>query len=207
MTTLTLDPDCATGAGVFVGWPEPTVLAAGSVATVGVFDGFHRGHEALLRRAVGHARRLGLPTALVTFAPHPKAVLTPGGGPRQLMTLQDRADHARSLGADAVVILPFTAALAAEPAEAFVRDLVGRLHARLLVVGENFRCGSGGEGDVRRLADLGRPHGMVVEAVDLVAVAGRDCSSTEVRRRLACGDIDGARALLGRDDRRVLTVP
>jgi FAD synthase len=123
------------------------------------------------------------------------------------MTLDDRVDHALSLGVDAVVVLPFTAAMAFQSAAEFVaHGLVGRLDARLLVVGDNFRCGRGGEGDVTRLAQLGAGHGMLVEAVDLVAAAGRRCSSTEVRRRLALGDLAGARALLGRDDDRVLVL-
>lgn len=207
MSTPLLSPDVLARSSVWHGWPDAGAFAGGSVATVGVFDGFHRGHEALVARTVGHARRLGLPAALVTFSPHPLAVLAPGAAPRQLMTLDDRVDHALSLGVDAVVVVQFTAALAFQSAADFAADgLVGRLHARLLVVGDNFRCGRGGEGDVERLAALGTPHGLSVDAVDLVAAAGQRCSSTEVRRRLASGDLAGARELLGRHDPRVLRV-
>lgn len=207
MSTSLLEPAYAMHPGVFRGWPDAGLLASGSVVTVGVFDGFHRGHEALTARARSSARSLGLPAVLVTFAPHPLAVLAPGAAPRQLMRLEDRVDHALSVGMDVVVVLPFTEELAAQSAADFVtRGLAGRLRARLLVVGANFRCGRGGEADVTRLAHLGEPHGMRVEAVDLVAAAGGHCSSTEVRRRLASGDLDGARELLGRDDRRVLAV-
>lgn len=189
----------------FFGWPPAGTFPAGSVATIGVFDGFHRGHEALVRRTVGHARRLGLPAVLVTFSPHPLAVLAPGAAPRQLMSVDDRVGHALSLGLDAVVVLPFTVSLSVQPVADFVANgLVSALGVRQLVVGDNFRCGRGGEGDITRLAELGRTHGFRVEAVDLVEAAGQCCSSTEVRRRLARGDVAGARELLGRDDQRVL---
>lgn len=206
MTTL-LAPDVQGDTQVHLGWPAPSTFAGGAVVTAGVFDGFHRGHEALVARAVGHGQRLGLPSVLVTFSPHPLAVLAPGAAPRQLMSLNDRVRHALSLGVDAVVVVPFTASVALQSAADFVASgLVDALGIQLLVVGENFRCGRGGQGDVAMLAELGRTHGFAVDAVDLVAAAGERCSSTEVRRRLACGDLDGARQLLGRDDHRVLVV-
>lgn len=186
-------------------WPLAGSFPGGSVVTIGVFDGFHRGHEALVQRTVGHAARLNLPAVLVTFSPHPLTVLSPGAAPRQLLSLPERAAHAHSLGIDVVVVLPFTAALAAQPVADFVSGgLVDRLDVRHLVVGNNFRCGREGEGDVVRLAELGAAHGYRVDAVDLVQAAGQRCSSTEVRRRLAVGDLAGARQLLGRDDQRVL---
>jgi riboflavin kinase/FMN adenylyltransferase len=187
------------------GWPAAGALPRGSVVTMGVFDGFHRGHEALVARAVGHARRLNLPSVLVTFIPHPLTVLVPGASPRQLMRLEDRVEHARILGIDTVVVVPFTPALARETAAHFVADgLVGRLGMRLLVVGSDFRCGHRGEGDVARLAELGREHGFQVEPLDLVEAAGERCSSTEIRRCLARGDLASAEELLGRRDDRVL---
>lgn len=207
MSILALALEYVDSPDVYLGWPEPGTFAAGSVVTMGVFDGFHQGHEALVRRAVGHSRRLGLPSALVTFTPHPLTVLALGAAPRQLMPLEDRVDHALSLGIDAVAVLPFTPAMAAQSAADFVvSGLVNRLGARLLVVGDHFRCGRGGEGDVARLDEIGREHGMQVEALDLVEVAGARCSSTELRRRLARGDLEGARELLGRDDDRVLAL-
>lgn len=191
----------------FFGWPSADTFSSGSVVTIGVFDGFHRGHEALACRTVGHARRLGLPAVLLTFSPHPLAVLAPGAAPRQLMTIDDRVGHALSLGIDTVVVLPFTVSLAVQSVADFVTDgLVGALGVRQLVLGENFRCGRGGEGDIARLAGLGRTHDFRVEAVDLVEAAGLRCSSTEVRRRLSRGDVAGARELLGRDDPRVLVL-
>lgn len=203
MSTPALAPEVLAHDHVFLDWPPAGTFPSGSVVTMGVFDGFHRGHEALVRRTVGHAQRLNLPAVLVTFSPHPLVVLAPGAAPRQLMAIDDRVRHALSLGIDTVVVLPFTISLALQSAADFVVDgLVARLGARMLAVGRNFRCGRGGEGEVQRLAELGLPHGMRVEGLDLVG----SCSSTEVRRRLACGDLDGARELLGRDDDRVLVL-
>lgn len=207
MSTPLLSPETLADPRVHVGWPDRSGFAAGSVVTLGVFDGFHRGHETLVSRTIGHAARLRVPAVLVTFSPHPLKVLAPGAVPRQLMGLDDRVRHALSLGLDAVVVLPFTAALAMQSAADFVgQGLVDALGARLVVVGANFRCGRGGEGDVERLAGLGRQHGFTLESLDLVQTAGGCCSSTEVRRLLADGDVDGARELLGRDDDRVLVV-
>lgn len=207
MSTPALAADVLAHDHVFLGWPPADTFRFGSVVTMGVFDGFHRGHEALVRRTVEHAQRLELPAVLVTFSPHPLVVIAPGAAPRQLMAIDDRVRHALSLGIETVVVLPFTASLAFQSAADFVADgLADRLAVRQLVVGSNFTCGRGGEGDVTHLAALGESHGFRVDAVDLVEAAGGRCSSTEVRRRLACGDVAGARELLGRDDQRVLVL-
>lgn len=173
---------------------------------MGVFDGFHRGHVALVDAARVEGRRLGLPTVLVTFSPHPLAVLAPDRAPRQLLSLEDRLDLAFGLGVDAAVVLPFTQELAALPAERFVADgLVGRLGLRALVIGENFRCGQGGQGDVAFLRRAGQTHGFAVHPVGLVRDGDTTCSSTQVRRCLADGDVASAERLLGRRDQRILT--
>ena len=175
-----------------------------SVATVGVFDGFHRGHVALVAAARAEGRRLGVPTVLVTFEPHPLVVLAPERAPVQLLSVEDRVEQALSLGVDGVVVLPFTRELAAQPAADFVElGLVGRLGVRSLVVGDNFRCGRGGEGDVTFLAEAGRRLGFEVSGVDLVRHGERTCSSTEVRRALAAGDVEAALDVLGRSDPRI----
>ncbi len=185
------------------GWGDPET--DDTVVTAGVFDGFHRGHEALVRRALGHADRLRLRTVLVTFDPHPLAVLAPGAAPRQLLSVADRVDHALALGVSRVVVLPFTAELAIQSAASFVGDLVAHLRPLHVVVGSNFRCGRAGLGDVDFLSTAGRQHGFSVEGMGLVGQSGLTCSSTEVRRCLASGDLATARELLGRDDPRLLT--
>ncbi|MDQ3155310.1 MAG: hypothetical protein M3Q98_01075 [Actinomycetota bacterium] len=188
---------------VFHGWPE--VPLRGSVVTMGVFDGFHRGHVALVDAARERGRCRGLPTVLVTFSPHPLTVLAPKRAPRQLLSIEDRVELALALGVDAVVVLPFDAELAAVPAQDFVSDgLVGHLGVRDLVVGDNFRCGRGGEGDVAFLRRIGETQNFGVHAVGLVREGDTACSSTEVRRCLDHGDLASAERLLGRRDSRIL---
>jgi riboflavin kinase/FMN adenylyltransferase len=184
-------------------WPELGELDA-TVVTVGVFDGFHRGHVALVDAARAEGRRLGVPTLLVTFEPHPLVVLAPERAPLQLLSVEDRVEEALALGVDGVVVLPFTREVAAQPAADFVEHgLVGRLGVRALVVGDNFRCGRGGEGDVVFLASAGRRLGFDVSGVGLVCQGDRTCSSTEVRRALAAGDVATALDVLGRTDPRI----
>lgn len=188
------------------GWLEDDSFPEGSVVTMGVFDGFHRGHQALLGRAVARGRDLGLPVVLVTFSPHPLAVVAPDRAPRQLMPVEDRVAWALEHGADDAVVLAFTRQLATMPAADFMRSfLYERLQCRSLVVGSNFRCGHRGQGDVAFLRAEGTAYGMEVEGLDLVEHASQTCSSTAIRQALARGDAGTARDLLGRDDRLLLT--
>lgn len=203
MTVLTLTAPLAHH---LTAWPDPDQLSAGSVVTMGVFDGFHRGHQALVERARTRAARLRLPSVLLTFDPHPLLVTCPERAPKQLLSVEERVDSALDLGIDHVLVLPFDRETAVTPAEDFVRSgLVERLHARHVVVGANFRFGRHGSGDPDYLAKAGEWYGFDVEAVSLVEEGGRVCSSTEVRGLLANGDTTAARKLLGRSADRVLT--
>ena len=187
-------------------WPQRGQFDAGSVVTMGVFDGFHRGHQALVERARARARVLRLPSVLLTFDPHPLVVTCPDRAPRQLLTVDERVERALGLGIDHVLVLPFDKAMAATPAEEFVRGgLVERLRVRHVVVGENFRFGRCGAGDPDYLAEAGQWWEFDVDAVPLVEHEGQVCSSTAVRRLLADGDTETARRLLGRSAGRVLT--
>ena len=171
------------------GWPSPSHFPRGSVATVGVFDGFHLGHRTLLQRARSESARLGLPLVMVTFDPHPRGLVSPQGAPRHVETLAERVDHAHRAGVNHVVVLRFDAALAALSAEDFVRvGLQGALNCRSLLVGQNFRCGRGARGDADFLRQQGLIHGFRVTAVDLVAGPSGVCSSTRLREALARGD-------------------
>lgn len=186
-------------------WPEPGRFEHGSVVTMGVFDGFHRGHQALVRRARSRARELLVPSVLLTFDPHPLVLTCPERAPRQLLTVEERVQAALGLGIDHVLVLPFDRQTAATSAENFVRDgLVARLGARHVVVGANFRFGRGGTGDTDYLAEAGHWHGFDVDPVPLVEHRGRVCSSTTVRGLLARGDVAAARELLGRSADHVL---
>lgn len=172
---------------------------AGCVVTIGVFDGFHRGHQALVRRAREHSHRLGVPLVLMTFDPHPRSVTRAGSAPVLLLTLAERVAMARRLGVDVVLVVPFTEAFGSMPAERFIGDaIVAALKAKAVVIGANFRFGAGARGDSSMLQDLGTHAGFQVEVVAPIENAGRICSSTELRRCLAEGDTRGTQAILGR---------
>jgi riboflavin kinase/FMN adenylyltransferase len=165
-----------------------------SVVALGVFDGVHRGHRLIVARATAAARARGLPTVVISFDPHPGAVLHPDTAPLMLTTLERRIALLRSLGADDVVVLPFTRELsqqsATEFAQAVLRDA---LHAECVVVGANWRFGHKAAGDVGLLRELG----FDVDGVDLLR--GDDVvSSSAIRAMIASGDVTGAAAALDR---------
>ncbi|MEV0969436.1 bifunctional riboflavin kinase/FAD synthetase [Microtetraspora glauca] len=172
-----------------------------SVVTIGVFDGVHRGHQQMVARAVDMAANLGLPSVAVTFDPHPDEVVRPGSHPPQLSDARRRTDLLASLGVDAVCVLPFTLEFSRMSPDEFVQTaLVDRLHAAGVVVGENFRFGHKASGDLDTLRTLGEKYDFVVEGVPLVS-DGETISSTQIRERLASGDVEGAAAALGRPHR------
>jgi riboflavin kinase / FMN adenylyltransferase len=170
-----------------------------TVVTVGMFDGVHRGHRALLDRVVAEAAARGVPPAAVTFDRHPLAVLRPGSEPPLLTTLDRRVELLGQAGMEVVLVLGFTRELSEVTAEAFAAEvLFDRLAARAVVVGENFRFGHKAAGDPDLLAELGRPRGIEVVAVGLHADGDQVVSSTWVRGERAAGDVAAAAASLGR---------
>ncbi|MGD9526955.1 MAG: cytidyltransferase [Pseudonocardia sp.] len=172
------------------------------VVTIGVFDGIHRGHARLIARTVEVARDLQLPALLLTFDPHPARVAGPARNTAALSTPQRRAELARELGADAVLVLPFTSTLADTTAHEFItRVLVETLRADTVIVGQNFRFGAGGTGDLDTLRDLGRQFGFIAEGVDLLHTSEIRYSSTHIRTCLAGGDVTAAAEALGRPHR------
>lgn len=176
-------------------WPR-------SVVTIGVFDGVHRGHRAIIGRAVEHAQRLGVPAVVVTFDPHPSEVVRPGTEPPLLSTIDQRVELLGGLGVEAVCVLGFTRELAALTPEQFARQvLADRLHAVQVVVGQNFRFGNRAAGDTQTLAELGATLGFEVDPVELVAGTGGVWSSTYTRGLVAAGDMTAATASLGRPHR------
>lgn len=180
-----------------IGDVEPTPRAA----SIGFFDGVHRGHRTIIRRAMRAARRDGseLPTAAVTFDRHPLATVRPEAVPSLLTTDERRFALLAGSGVDLVVPLPFDEEMARMSPEDFVGEiLVGRLGVTHVAVGANFRFGRRAAGDVGTLSRLGAEHGFVVDTVDLLGLAGETISSTAVRERLAEGDIRWAARALGR---------
>jgi riboflavin kinase/FMN adenylyltransferase len=171
----------------------------GSVVTVGMFDGVHRGHRVLLDRVVAEAAGRRVPAAAVTFDRHPLAVLRPGSEPPLLTTLDRKVELLGQAGMAVVLVLEFTDELSHLGAEDFAAEvLFDGLTARAVVVGENFRFGHKAAGDPALLAGLGRPRGIEVVAVPLHAEDGQVVSSTRVRAELAAGDVEAAAASLGR---------
>jgi riboflavin kinase / FMN adenylyltransferase len=168
---------------------------------MGAFDGMHRGHQALFDRA-----RAGTGTravAIVTFDPHPAAVLAPDRAPKLLSSPEQRARVAAALGIDVLVLLPFDRAMASLEPEAFVhRYIVQGLQPSMIVVGEDFRFGARRAGDVATLVRLleGTPIG--VQAVAPIALPGAPTdgklSSSDIRRAVEAGDVARAGEMLGR---------
>jgi riboflavin kinase/FMN adenylyltransferase len=171
----------------------------GSVVSIGVFDGVHRGHQAVVARARRHADRLAVPLVVVTFDPHPLAVVRPQAAPLLVAPLGHRLRLLGAAGADGVLVLPFDPERAAQSAPDFVAEvLVGALGARAVVVGEDFRFGYRAAGDVALLRTLGTEHGFVVDAVEPVSDPGlHRWSSTYVRDRVAAGEVEAANRALG----------
>jgi riboflavin kinase / FMN adenylyltransferase len=173
-----------------------------SVVTIGVFDGVHRGHQRIISGAAESGAELGIPVVVITFDPHPAEVTRPGSHPPLLCTTRRRAQLLTDMGADAVCVLPFTYEFSQLGPDEFVRAvLVDRLHARRVVVGENFRFGHRAAGDVALLSELGEKYDFSAEGVPLLADDGVTISSSGIRARLAGGDVAGAHRDLGRPHR------
>jgi riboflavin kinase/FMN adenylyltransferase len=177
-----------------------------SVVTIGVFDGVHRGHRAVVRTAVAKGRELGLPTVVMTFDPHPSEIVRPGSHPPLLTTQRHRAELLAAEGVDAVLVLPFSLDMSRwSPAEFIEKVLVDSLHARAVVVGANFRFGHRAAGNVATLQEAGDRQGFEVVPVSLQAPEGEHpdhrYSSTRVRALVAEGGVAEAAELLGRPHR------
>jgi len=174
-------------------------LPSGAVATIGNFDGIHRGQRAILDRVVARARELGRPSAVVTFDPHPMSVLRPGEGPRLLTTPAAKRDLIAAAGVDALLVVRFDRELAATPAERFGRDfLATRLKIAEIHVGKDFTFGHRREGDLALLVRMGDELGFAASAVEAVTWRGERISSSRIREAVAEGRIRDARELLGR---------
>ncbi|MBI2885527.1 MAG: bifunctional riboflavin kinase/FAD synthetase [Candidatus Omnitrophica bacterium] len=168
-----------------------------AVATIGMFDGVHPGHQRLIRTTVRLARRLRATSVVVTFHPDPQQVLN-AHTPPPLTSLDRRLDLIKALGADVVWVLPFTRAFSRITPEAFVREVLrDRLRAAAVVVGDTFAFGRDRRGDLRMLRELSRPHGMRVVVVPPVTRGGAAVSSSRIRALLQQGRWRRAAQLLG----------
>ena len=171
----------------------------GGVVALGNFDGFHLGHQAVVGRAVAHARAEGRPALVATFDPHPVRFFKPDAPPFRLTTLEQRLRLFGAAGADAMIVFQFDAALAGLSAEAFVAErLVGLIGAAGVVTGEDFTFGKARGGNAAVLAELAARHGIFAEAVAPVSLDGEPVSSSRIREALQAGDCAAATRLLTR---------
>src|SRR5215831_11655273 len=153
-----------------------------SALTIGNFDGVHFGHRRILRRLKQIADEHSWKASVLTFNPHPTRVVAPERAPHLMTSPDRRAELMQEEGIEQVLILPFTGEIAQLSPEQFVRDLlVGRLNARAVLVGDNFRFGNRQAGNIRVLAELGQRLGFETEIVPAVKCRGRVVSSSGIR--------------------------
>ncbi|PZW42877.1 bifunctional riboflavin kinase/FAD synthetase [Pseudomonas sp. URMO17WK12:I2] len=176
----------------------------GCVATIGNFDGVHRGHQAILARLRERAAELGVPSCVVLFEPQPREYFDPEGAPARLSRLRDKLALLAAEGVDRVLCLTFNPRLRELSAAEFVqRALIDGLGVLHLEVGDDFRFGCDRAGDFAFLAEAAQREDFSVEAAKTVEIDGQRVSSTRVRAALASGDFAGAERMLGRPFRIV----
>lgn len=182
---------------------SPTALSALGPAflAVGVFDGVHLGHQAVIGRAVADSRREPRSAAVVvTFDPHPLRVLRPDAAPRLLTSTRHKFQFFADLGATHCLALPFDETFAATPPEEFITSLAAAARPlREVCVGFNWSFGRGREGNLDLLTRLGERHGFVVVGLPSVNVDGETVSSTLIRQAVETGDLPRAARMLGRE--------
>jgi len=187
---------------VFRGLPNAESRAPCAL-TIGNFDGVHRGHKALLARVREAATSLGLDAAVMTFEPHPREFFAhlagdPSKAPTRIANLRDKLQSLTDCGVDRVIVEHFNSHFSSQSPQSFIENvLVQGLHARWIMVGEDFRFGAKRAGDINMLADAGKQYGFQVEALPTVTNDGTRISSSAVRAALAQGDFAHAEQLLG----------
>jgi len=169
------------------------------VATIGNFDGVHRGHRWVIDQVNARARALGLKSLAITFEPHPVRVLRPELPHTLITPLPQKLELLATTGLDATLLLPFTPALSRLSAADFARQILcDACHIREIHEGETFRFGRQAEGDMTSLQSLGRELNFAVQTDAPYLLRGAPVSSSRIRALIAAGDISATRALLGR---------
>ena len=188
---------------VFRGYHHPQ-LAAHCALTIGNFDGVHRGHQAMLALLKNEAQHRGVPSCVMSFEPHPRDYFAavarkPELAPARIATLRDKLTELARCGIDQCVVLPFNAALASQPAESFIEDVLTQgLGVQYVLVGDDFRFGAKRVGDYAMLDAAGDRLGFDVARMNSYEVRGLRVSSSAVREALAEGRMDRVASLLGR---------
>ncbi len=166
--------------------------------TIGNFDGVHQGHQALLNELKSTAKEHGLLASVVIFEPHPREFFTPEQAPVRLTSLREKLEFFKSMGLDRVHVCRFNEKFAQMSAEDFIRALHAKLHAECVLIGDDFRFGSGRVGDFAMMEKIGSQLGFKVQVMHSVVHDGVRVSSTAVRGTLAAGQMKAAQRYLGR---------
>ena len=178
--------------GLYSSHAQPVAL------TIGNFDGVHLGHQALLNELRAEARTRGLQTAAVIFEPHPREFFTPQQAPARLTSLREKLELFAALGMDRVHVCRFNERFAQMSAANFINALHEKLSAKFVLIGDDFRFGSGRGGDFALMEKIGAQLGFSVRSVRSVTHDGVRISSTAVRAALAAGQMRAAQRYLGR---------
>ena len=176
-----------------------TDLPRGCVATIGNFDGMHVGHQQIVGGLVERARELGRPSAVITFHPHPLAIVAPDRVPKQILNLAQKEELLRDMGVDAMLVVPFTHEFSRWTADRFIEEfLVAALQVKEVRIGRDFCFGAGREGDLAKLTAAGQRFGFEVLGVGDVKVRGMRVSSSIVRDAIRKGHRRAVTLALGR---------
>lgn len=168
------------------------------VATIGTFDGVHRGHQAILRRTVEQAKQINGASLLITFSPHPLEIVRPDRAPQLLTTLAERQRMITQNNVDLLYILPFNQEIADTPPREFIQKfLVSRFHIHEICIGYDHGFGRDRSGGIELLQELGQTSGFSVSIVPPVLLDNREISSTKIRHALTEGDLKTANSMLG----------
>jgi len=174
-------------------------VAAGSVATIGAYDGLHLGHQQLLQRVLDEAQKRGLPAVVMSFEPMPQEFFSAASPPARLMRFREKFEALADFGIDIFFCPRFDDAMKSIASDTFIRQiLVHTLNVRQLVVGDDFRFAAGRQGTLEHLRRAGRALQFGIERVPSVVAAGERVSSTTIRAALEGGDLAHASRLLGR---------
>ena len=175
------------------------IVADGSVATIGSYDGLHLGHQQLLRRVLAESKKRGMASIVMSFEPTPKEYFLPDNPPARLMRFREKFEALHEFGVDVFFCPWFDHRMKSIAADAFIRQiLVQTLNVQRLVVGDDFRFAAGRQGTLRHLQRAGKALDFEVEQVPSVVTGGERVSSTAIRAALAGGDLEHAGRLLGR---------
>ena len=170
----------------------------GCIASIGNYDGVHRGHQAIVRQLLRNRDAFALPALIITFEPHPLEYFR-GGDQTRITSLRAKIKLLAEYGIERILCLRFNELLANMSAESFMQDLLmDGLGVKHLVVGDDFRFGKSRSGDFEVLREFGEHHGFSVENTDTYMVNGERVSSTRIRQALELGQLDLAELLLGR---------